>query len=74
MSTTLNIDIDSLQHLHRELMPYMWTISMNVAILLSHYKSSILAIFLHVLIGLYVSIMTLYLALPLFLEFGIPEE
>ena len=63
----LGIDIDDLIEKHVEVMPFMWTVVINAAILSAMFKFSKISMALHGIIALAASITTLVLAYPLYL-------
>jgi hypothetical protein len=56
------------------MMPYLWTVVIDVAIFFAIYKFKPYAVYVHALLGLFVGLTTLFTALPILINEGIPVE
>jgi hypothetical protein len=59
---------------HSALMPYLWTVVIDFSIFFAIYKFKALNIYIHALVGLFVSLATLSTSLPILISEGIPAE
>lgn len=59
---------------HGQLLPYLWTLAIDLAIVFALYKHTKYSLVIHALISLFVGLTTLITALPLLIELGIPEK
>ena len=55
-------------------MAYLWSFTIDLAVFLVLYKHRLAWFFMHVIIGLGVSFLTLLLAIPILLQLGIPQQ
>jgi hypothetical protein len=66
--------LESYEDAHSALMPYLWTIVIDFSIFFAIYKFKALNIYIHALVGLFVSLATLSTSLPILISEGIPAE
>ena len=58
-------DLQDDMHGHISMMPYLWTVAINIAIFFAKYKYTKYGIIVHAIIGMTVVLITLTTALPL---------
>ena len=64
---------DELKKTHESIIPYMWTIVINISVILAIQKYSVLCNILHIILALGTSITTFVISWPLFMELGFPQ-
>lgn len=66
----LQVDTSS----HMLLMPYLWTVVIDLAVIFAKYRYTKYGVIVHAIIALFVSLSTLATALPILLQYGIPAQ
>lgn len=54
-------------------MPYVWTFVINISIFFAMFKFRAFNIYIHAIIALFVSLVTLITSFPILIEEGIPD-